>query len=183
MGTVSATMLVGINIYTAPLIAKNEELKLKSSILDVLKISYNRDNLEEIFNKNIMTKSKDKKIFYTGIDNAVVFEFYGPGLWGPIAGMISFNSDLKTIRSIKILHQEETPGLGSRIAEESFLSQFKDKEALPRLSFVPAGKSKAKNEIDAITGATMSSKALERLLNENIQKYITLLKKPVTSNQ
>jgi len=52
MGTVSASLLVGINLYTAPLIAKNEELKLKSSVLDALEINYTRTDILEVFEKN-----------------------------------------------------------------------------------------------------------------------------------
>ena len=52
---------------------------------------------------------------------------------------------------------------------------FKNKEVVPKISFVSSGKAKASNEVDAITGATGSSKALERLLNETIQKKLKLL--------
>ena len=106
----------------------------------------------------------------------MAFEFKGPGLWGPIYGIISLNPDLKTVRRINILHQEETPGLGARIADNSYLSQFKNKEFFPSLVFTPAGKAKANNEVDAITGATGSSKALEKLLNETIQRNIGRLR-------
>ena len=90
--------------------------------------------------------------------------------------MISLEKDLKTIRKIKITYQEETPGLGSRIAEVNYLKQFKNKEILPRLVFVPEGKASGKNQVDAITGATGSSKAFEKLINENVQKYLAALK-------
>jgi Na+-transporting NADH:ubiquinone oxidoreductase subunit C len=176
MGTFSGALLVGVNVYTAPMIARNEELKLKSSVLDVLEISYEKKNCLEAFDKNIKTVEADKYKFYRAPDNSVAFEFHGPGLWGPISGIISLEKDLKTIRRIKITHQEETPGLGGRIQEEDYLNQFKNKEAVPRLIFMPEGKSTRKNEVDAITGATGSSRAFERLINESIQKYLVLLK-------
>lgn len=177
MGTVSGVLLVGISALTSKRIAKNEELRLKSAVLDVLEISYTKATAEEIFNKNIKTLKKDSFTFYQAPDKSVAFDFYGPGLWGPISGIVSINSDLKTIKIIKILHQEETPGLGARIAEFAFLKQFRSKEFIPKLLFVPAGKSAAKNEIDAITGATGSSKALEKLLNDTLQKNLEAFRK------
>ncbi len=177
MGTVSGIFLVGVNLWTAPLIAKNEEIKIKSAVLDVLEIPYTKPDLLNVFQEKVREIKKERVILYKGPDEAVAFEFYGPGLWGPVFGFVSINSDLKTIRTIKILHQEETPGLGARIAEAAYLNQFRNKEFLPKLLFVPQGKSSAKNEVDAITGATGSSRALERLLNETLQKNISMLQK------
>lgn len=177
MGTVSGGLLVGVNSFTSPRIAKNEELKLKSSVLDVLEIPYEHKNVFTIFNAQIKVLEIDKYKFYSSQDGNIAFEFYGPGLWGPISGIASVNPDLKTIKTIKILHQEETPGLGGRIAEKDFLSQFRGKEFLPKLLFMPQGKASARNEVDAITGATGSSRALEKLLNDTLQKNISLLQK------
>lgn len=177
MGTVSGSLLVGINVLTAPLISRNEELKLKSSVLDVLEIPYDKYNIIDVFAGQVIVLKKGGGTFYTVSDGSVAFGFKGPGLWGPISGIISFEKNLKTIRNLKIIHQEETPGLGGRIAEHGYLKQFKTKEAFPnKLIFLPEGKSRNKNEVDAITGATGSSKALEKLINENVQRHISALR-------
>lgn len=176
MSTFSGILLVGVNVYTAPLVAKNEELKLKSSVLDALEISYHKSDILEIFDKNVKTALVDKYSFYHAPDGAVAFEFFGPGLWGPITGIVSLEKDLKTIRKIKVTHQEETPGLGGRIAESDYLKQFKNKKITPRLIFTPEGTAAQDNEVDAITGATGSSRAFEKLINESMQKYLAVLK-------
>ena len=176
MGTVSGSLLFGINSLTAGRIAHNEELRLKTAFLDALEVVYSEDAVLKTFEENVEAVKKEDFVFYRGKDQAVAFEFKGPGLWGPIYGIISLNPDLKTVRRINILRQEETPGLGARIAENSYLSQFKNKEFFPRLVFTPEGKARANNEVDGITGATGSSKAFERLLNETIQKNISRLK-------
>lgn len=180
MGTVSGALLVGINSFTDPLISKNEELKLKSAVLDALEIPYEKLTALDIFKDKVRVLSADKDKFFISGDGTAAFEFYGPGLWGPISGVASINPDLSTIRTIKILHQEETPGLGSRISEHSFLKQFRGKEFFPKLIFVPEGKAGARNEVDAITGATGSSKALEKLLNGVLQKNAGLLKEKLS---
>ncbi len=176
MGTVSGALLVGVNAITAPLVSKNEELKLKSSVLDAIEIAYGKSDVINVFAENIKATKKDNYTFYTAADGSVAFEFQGPGLWGPISGIVSLEKDLKTVRKIKITHQEETPGLGGRIAESGYLKQFKNKEVSPRIVFMPEGKAAKKNEVDAITGATGSSRAFEKLINENLQKYLAVLK-------
>lgn len=177
MGTVSGGLLFGVSSLTAKRIAQNEELKLKTAVLDVLEIPYNERNVPELFDENVKTLEKAEGVFYTCADGSTAFKFKGPGLWGTIEGIISINPDLKTIRVLKILHQEETPGLGARIAESEYLKGFRSKTFIPKISFVPSGgASKAANEVDAITGATGSSKALEKLLNETIQKKLSLLR-------
>ena len=172
MGTISGGLLFGVNSLTATLIARNEELKLKSAVLDVLEVPYSPENVLELFDKNVRILKKGDSRFYASIDGTTAFEFKGPGLWGTIEGILSINPDLKTIRVLRILHQEETPGLGGRIAEPEYLKGFRNKEIVPKISFVPPAKAKANNEVDAITGATGSSRALEKLLNETIQKKL-----------
>src|SRR3989338_3838798 len=146
MGLVLGTLLLGMNLYTSPLIARNEEIKLKSSVLDVLDIPYDKANLSRIFDENVKSLERDGLTFYKAADGAVAFSLDGPGLWGPVSGIVSLEKDLKTIRSIKITHQEETPGLGGRIAEKEYLRQFRAKEILPSLVFAPEGKASRKNE-------------------------------------
>jgi Na+-transporting NADH:ubiquinone oxidoreductase subunit C len=153
MGTVSGALLVGINAFTSTQITRNEELKLKSSVLDVLGIPYTKDDALKVFKENVEALTKGEWVLYKAKDQSVAFEFIGPGVWGSIYGIISINPDHKTIRTIKVIRQEETPGLGSRIGESDYLNQFKNKKFSPKLVFMPAGKAKANNEVDAITGA------------------------------
>lgn len=176
MGTFAGGLLIGVNAFTGPRILKNEEYKLKSSVLDVLEIHYDKTNILSVFDQNVVTSKKDKFTFYKAPDGAVAFSFSGSGLWGPVSGIISLERDLKTIRKIKITHQEETPGLGGRIAESDYLKQFKTKEVFPKIVFTPEGKASRKNEVDAITGATGSSRALEKLLNESVSEYLKAFK-------
>lgn len=176
LGTVSAGLLTSINRSLKPKIEKNKELKFKSCLLDVFNLNYTKDNIEKIFDDNIITYQKDKYTFYRSLNNEVAFEFFGSGLWGNISGIIALNPDLETIYGLKVVHQEETPGLGGRITEREFLNQFRNKKIIPKLLLLPPGKATKENEVDAITGATMTSKSFEDILNKNIQKYLLILK-------
>ena len=79
------------------------------------------------------------------------------------------------IKGVNILEHQETPGLGSKIneikpgdTEPYFLRQFKGKQA--RTVAV-------KKDIDAITGATISSKAVTDAINKTVNEFMTKVKR------
>ncbi len=86
-------------------------------------------------------------------------------------GIIALKKDLETIASVKIIAQEETPGLGARITEEAFLKKFERKKFLPHLKLVLRKSTTQIHEIDAITGATLTSAALIQMMNESIDHF------------
>lgn len=176
LGTGCGVLLVGISAFTQNRIKANEEFTVRSSILEAFGISFTKETINELFKDNVTSTTKSGFTFHKARDGAVAFEIKGPGLWGPIYGVICLEPDLAAIRRITVLHQEETPGLGARIEESEFLAQFKGKRILPKLIFLPQGKARASNEVDSITGATGSSKAFEKLLNENVQRHLAVIK-------
>ena len=106
----------------------------------------------------------------------MAFAYAGSGLWGPINGIVALNPDLSTLKGVTILHQEETPGLGSRITEQAYLDTFRGKDFTSGLKLTPPGKAKAANEIDAITGATLSPKAFLQILNANLAASVPAIR-------
>jgi Na+-transporting NADH:ubiquinone oxidoreductase subunit C len=177
LGSVLSTALVSVNAFTAPLIEKNKVRKLHISILKALGIAYSKDKIDETFSGNVAKKEQKEIEFYIAETSGdVAFEIYGSGLWGPIHGIIALEPDLKTIKGITLIHQEETPGLGGRIAEAEFLDRFKAKTILPKLIIQPPGKASKDNEVDGITGATLSCKAFEEILNSEVEKYVSAIK-------
>lgn len=172
VGTILTTSLVGVDTYTRPIIEKNEELKRKASILQAFEIPYyQKETIEDVFLENIRGRGSEEKKYYLSKDGRIAFLYTGSGLWGPITGVLAMDADMKFIKRVEIMHQEETPGLGSRIAERTFLNQFNDKTFTPQLILVPEGRSRAANEIDGITGATMSSEAFIGILNEHYKLF------------
>ena len=107
-------------------------------------------------------------IFKGGI---AVIPIYGAGLWGPIWGYIAFQPDCHTIAGAFFDHESETPGLGAKIKDEPW---FREKFAGKTVEWgdSPAFRLEknaeaagASNAVDAITGATMTSKGLNEALN------------------
>lgn len=170
MGTVLTTALVLVNAFTAPIIDRNNDLRLKRNVLAALGISSGPvdADVEASFAENVQTSAKGNRKFYSARNGDVAFEFRGSGLWGPIHGTIALAEGLEKIRAITIFHQEETPGLGSRITEAAFLDKFRDKRFTPALRLVAAGKPADEHSIDAITGATMTCNAFIRIMNDSL---------------
>ena len=78
--------------------------------------------------------------------------------------------DMNTLVGIEILESQETPGLGQEIASEKFKSQFNGLRTTPDITYVKNQKPSEPNEIEAITGATISSRAVVTILNGKINE-------------
>ncbi|MCK9419242.1 MAG: RnfABCDGE type electron transport complex subunit G [Nitrospirae bacterium] len=92
----------------------------------------------------------------------------GKGYSSFIAMLVSLDPDLK-IREVKILHHGETPGLGDQVEDRTlFLDQFKGK-ALSQLILL---KTETKENIQAISGATISSRAVTNGVKDAVQTLV-----------
>jgi Na+-transporting NADH:ubiquinone oxidoreductase subunit C len=178
---VSTAMLDVVYVRTEPTVQKNERIKLEQNILDVFEIPYRQSNIEEIFKDNIIVDNKDGMEIYRS-EKGIAFEVTGSGFWDMISILVALEYDMETIKGLKILKHAETPGLGARITEKWFIEQFKGKKIIPELKIVPhkvtdidattsATKTRPENEVDAITGATETSKALERIINNGVNSF------------
>jgi Na+-transporting NADH:ubiquinone oxidoreductase subunit C len=110
----------------------------------------------------------------TGKPQLVAVPFTGPGLWGPIKGVMSLEPDLLTIREISFYQQEETPGLGGEIGSKWFQDQFKGKEIVspagePGFHIRKPGNPLDENSVDGISGATMTSERVQSII-DNLAK-------------
>ena len=176
LGSILTAALVAVNYFTTPVIQKNEEIATKSSILEALSISFSPNEVEETFANNVEQRQQNGTIYYVAEDGDIAFPYSGSGLWGPIEGIIAIQPNFETLEGITISRQEETPGLGSRITEAGYLAQFEGKRFTEGLKLVQPGRSSADNEIDSITGATMTTDAFVKILNENIRETVPVIR-------
>ncbi|MCK5327251.1 MAG: FMN-binding protein [Candidatus Latescibacteria bacterium] len=176
LGSILTTALVAVDDYTAPIIEANMLIKTRMSVLEALNIPYTTEAVNETFTRYVQTEVKQGKAFYVSNTGAIAFEFSGSALWGPLHGVVALLADLETIQGLIIIQQEETPGLGGRIADKEFLDLFKEKSIVPMLKILAPGKANAVNEVDGITGATLSCNALAEILNSQLGKYIPLVR-------
>jgi Na+-transporting NADH:ubiquinone oxidoreductase subunit C len=108
----------------------------------------------------------------------------GAGLWGPIWGYVALNDDKNTVFGTYFSHASETPGLGAEIALPKFQQQFVGKHILnDRNEFVSIAVMKAgqnsdtQEQVDAISGGTITSKGVEAMLLNSIGQYEAFLNK------
>lgn len=111
-----------------------------------------------------------------------ILAMYGAGLWGPIWGYMSMNDDGNLIYGTDFSHQGETPGLGAEIATRSFSSQFSGKHLFQNgrftsVTIVKPGKSvQGKDYVDGITGGTITSAGVDRMIQQSLERYVEFLK-------
>jgi Na+-transporting NADH:ubiquinone oxidoreductase subunit C len=124
-------------------------------------------------------------LFFASPDNGeqvTILPLEGKGLWGPIWGYVSFKPDLNTIYGITFDHKGETPGLGAEINTSWFESQFKGMTIFESGGFVSVKVLKSNEQpiqnhsVDAISGGTITSKGLEKMLYDCLIKYEDYLK-------
>lgn len=112
-----------------------------------------------------------------------VIPVYGMGLWGPISGYIAIDSDKNTVYGAYFTHESETAGLGAEIKDNvAWQEQFKGKKiTLPEhegIALEVVKKSEVTNpsvQCDAVTGATLTTDGVSRMLQDCLGKYIKFL--------
>jgi len=188
LGSICALLLTAAASMTAPYREANSDAEKKRNILNVLQVPYpdTASSLEmvKIFEDNIQQKEYGDIELYeympekdSNSPESVAVEFEGPGLWGPIKGFLALAPDFKTVRGITFYEQEETPGLGGEIATSAFRDRFKGKEIVdasgkPGIIIKGRNGNNAQNEVDAISGATMTCDKVQAMLNTTIEKII-----------
>jgi Na+-transporting NADH:ubiquinone oxidoreductase subunit C len=151
--------------YQKALAVKQKELRM--GILQVFDIPYTEDNFFTVFSKSVDIVEEKKSVFYLNKDTprqAVIISS-GSGLWSVIELLIIVNLDDQTIRQLRVLSHGETPGLGGRIEEPWFLEQFIDLDISQGLKLMKE-KTGAPGEVDAVTGASHTSRSVENIIND-----------------
>lgn len=173
-------LLAVINHVSLPVIEFNQEIELKQKILtvfDVLPENATPEEIDKLFNDNIKEEEFNDTPLYIlekdGTTVAYAVPFNGPGLWGSIDGYLGINADLKTVTGIEFIKQEETPGLGGRIAEPEYKAQFKGLDISDSSSGeIIINRPAPGGNVDAITGATQTSTFVTNMLNEDVMAFI-----------
>lgn len=152
-------ILAYTNSITKDKIAEQQTIKLAESQKVVLP---NCETFEEIAENAY--EGKDA----SGNTGGYVFVTSATGYGGPIEVMTGIDSDGK-ISGINILSHSETPGLGAKATEDSFKGQYSGLDANQSVAVTKDG-----GTIDAISGATITSRAVSNAVNEAIEMYKTV---------
>ena len=100
----------------------------------------------------------------------------GPGFQDTIRLLYGYLPQERRVVGMEILESRETPGLGDKIYKDAaFVANFEDLSIDPEIVTVKKGKKSAPNQVDAITGATISSKAVVRIIQQANGRWLTRL--------
>ena len=162
---VSALLLAFANKITAPIIEENNRIKTEAAMRMVLPeaesfIKAGVEGVDEVYIGNVADKM-------AGI--CVVSSAFGYG--GEIKLITGINANGE-VTGIDILGHSETPGLGANAEKPEFTSQFEGKT---KGIGVSRGKA-AGNEINAMSGATITSKAVTEAVNKALEAAVLLIK-------
>ena len=155
---VASASLAIVHSMAQPRIVASALAEEEASLKDVLP---GADRFEPV-------KAKDDILYYKAFDlngqeMGVAFKAQGKGYSSTIETMVGMSVQGE-ILAIKVLSQKETPGLGANVAEPDFAARFSQKSIQDL------------NKVQAITGATISSRAVIDSVTEKAREILGLLK-------
>ena len=173
LSLVSISGVAALHLATAERVARNADLFLQRAVLEAAGVAVPDAPAAaaELFRREVAVEDgsiASGRFVVRAPDAAarrtVVYRRRGRGLWGVIDAVVAVDPDAGVFGQLRILEHNETPGLGARIEEAWFQRQIAGKTG--PFALKPEGtRSDAPTEIDAITGATLSSAAVRDILN------------------
>jgi electron transport complex protein RnfG len=195
LSVVFSVALAAVHIKLSPIIEENKTKETMGKIPILItgeeKISESTANNDlplTIKQRNIKSEKQGRiksYMVYDAFDQAGncaghVIKATGQGYADKIDLLLALDPSGQKIIGLYILDQKETPGLGNRITEKVWQGQYIGKSTDAPLAVIK-GKSVNKNEIDAISGATISSRSVTDIINSTIndvRSEIALLSEP-----
>jgi len=160
----SGISLVYMNQYAEPMIKINAEKATQEAIYKVLPDVEKVEKMEQ-----------EERVVFKGFNEAgelvgYAFVAAGSGYQGVIKIMVGIDVGFEKLMGMDILESVETPGLGAKITEDDFKGQFNGISVSPEIIYVKSKEPENPNEIQAITGATVSSRSVVSILNATINE-------------
>lgn len=171
-GLISGFIIVVAYHATRPATTAYQAEELRAAVFKVLPGIARIQRMSYRDGKLLASEDSDLEAVYAGYDKDDRLAGYaipgeGPGFQDTIRLLYGYLPGPGTVVGMEILDSRETPGLGDKIFKDAaFVANFKNLKIDPSIVAVKKGRKSAPNEIDAITGATISSKAVVRIINQ-----------------
>ena len=182
---------VGINVTRdeSELLYKDyisEELSLKSDGTIDSEINAFNINLALEVKKDLDIQRYPLYIANVENEKFYVIPLRGAGLWAEIWGYIALREDINTIKGVSFDHKSETAGLGAEITEDWFINSFNEEKIkdlqgefvgiyVSKTNNDPENNDKTDNEIDAISGATITGDGVSAMIKKDLRMYMPYL--------
>ena len=179
-----AFLLAFVSQTLKPMQDVNVELDTQKQILNSLNLRDLDNAAASAKYKEVVKAVKEKdgmKYYECEIDGEkkTVYTVKGMGLWGGINGYIAVNADNNTVYGVYFNHEGETAGLGAEIKDNVKWQQkfqgkkiHKDGVEGVALGVVKDAPADDENNVDAVTGATLTSNGVDKMLKDGLSKFI-----------
>ncbi len=184
-GALAGLLIVFVYQVTLPAIEAHKALVLRLAVQEVLKSPFRYDTLY-VHDGGLsatlpagLDPRKAEMVFLGYNENG---ERLGFAITGAEAGfqdiielIFGYDAATRTLLGMKVLSSRETPGLGDKIEkDEDFVAEFAGPET-PLVGVKPARATGAPNEVDMITGATISSRTIISIINHRLERLAPIL--------
>ncbi|MHC4561639.1 MAG: FMN-binding protein [Planctomycetota bacterium] len=189
--------IMTVHAITRPIVERNQQLFFQKAMVELFglgdvdelsdrKIASLYEGYIGDYPKLIDPRTGREFTVYMAVDRdkqtiGYAFSVSGVGFWARIDGYLAVTEDLKQAIGIAFLSHQETPGLGGRITERTWREKFAGLDLTPPEGAGPIiyiggdkpeqGSPAFGRHVDAITGATGTSEAVEKFLNEQIAAF------------
>ena len=185
MVVIVAFLLAFVSQTLKPMQDANVALDTEKQILNSLNLRGLSDEEAHATYEKIVAFDEAQNVYVCTLENGdvkYVLPLKGQGMWGGISCFLAIDSDKNTVYGAYFNHESETAGLGAEIKDNAdWQAKFQGKKIFAdgddskiALSVVKA----VNNEttVDAVTGATVTSTAVSKMLQDQLAKYMDFLK-------
>lgn len=178
-GLLSGLVLVFVYEATLPRITRNQAEALRRAVFTVVPGSTTTQPLRYEDGTLVRVESAapdDPTVVYGAYDDAGTLLGYavpgeGPGFQDAITLLFGYDPDAAEVTGMQVLTSRETPGLGDKIYKDpAFVGNFAGLAVTPEIVVTKKGRTEP-HEVDAITGATISSKAVVNIVNAGVSTW------------
>lgn len=181
-GLLSGLVLVGVYLGTLPRIQKNQAEAMQAAIYKVLPGTKQiepfalRGGTLQPFEGPPGAPTKEQLV-YLGKDEqgkaiGYAIPAEGAGFQDTVKLIYGYDPVRRAIIGMEVLESRETPGLGDKIIfDKHFKANFVELKIDPKIELVKKGEKTAPNQVDAITGATISSRAVVSILGQSTKDW------------
>lgn len=181
IGMVSAGVLSVVYQNTSAIIEENAARALESSVLEVLP-GTSTVNIVRL-TPDVVERHEDQRteketeqttsLIYQGVNDqgdviGYAFVGEGNGYGGVVRVLVGVDETTDEILNIKVIEHSETPGLGSRVEEDTFRNRFVGKTVDDPIQI--------NQDIDNLSGATMSARAVAEAVREGFKDTVAAYK-------
>jgi len=186
VGLLSGLIIVSVFEATQPTVVAYQAKVLREAVFKVLPGTVHMQGL--VFQEGRLQvkdeEDQDEEALFGGYDAQGRLLGYaipgaGPGFQDTIRLIYGYRPDTRQVVGMEIVESRETPGLGDKIYKDAaFVADFGALAIDPRIETVKRGIQAAANQVNAITGATISSKAVVRIISQGNARWLERLPPP-----